>query len=571
MNNKQNNSLKGLNETKFKFSIKLKLLIIIISGLVFTTTTIAVFFVIRTKTELVKELEKRGRAETINLAFDAQYGVLTENTTSLNHLIAGRMKKSDIAYVTILSDDGTILASNNNEKYQLHGKQITSAHIGSGNLSMSSFISKNGEIFYEFTSPIITETLIGNENEKYITEDIYLFAKSKYETLRRERGIVKVGLSLRSINKKIMDTISVCALIIFVVTGVTIAISNYFITIIVKPIRKVADVAGEIAMGNFAKRVDVKSTSDEIGIMASNFNKMTAKLNNTINELKQLKTNLERKIDERTGDLQSANIKLEKANNELKALNSMKDDFIFAVSHDFRTPLTSIIGYSKTMQDSIQNEILDKMGDLGLDVETNKRFKTEMDETQEGLEIIAIEGERLARLINALLDMATLESGNVEWKDTCISLRDLVDFAFHSVSFLISEKDLKVHIQSSDDIPGLFCDRDRIMQVVVNLLSNAIKYSNHGGTISCDLKCNGRYVEFKITDTGIGIAESDLNYIFTKFKRVETTVSNKLKGTGLGLSICKEILAHYGGEIWAESELGKGSVFAFTLPIKTDK
>ena len=117
-------------------------------------------------------------------------------------------------------------------------------------------------------------------------------------------------------------------------------------------------------------------------------------------------------------------------------------------------------------------------------------------------------------------------------------------------------------------LPDIVCDNDRLIQVLINLLSNAVKFTEKGSVL-CRATRTNNDIQVSVIDTGIGIAESNKKRIFQKFRQAGDTLTDKPKGTGLGLSICKQIVEHHGGKIWVESELGKGSTFAFTLPITT--
>jgi PAS domain S-box-containing protein len=283
----------------------------------------------------------------------------------------------------------------------------------------------------------------------------------------------------------------------------------------------------------------------------------SAKLKNEIMERKQaedkirkLNQDLEERVKERTADL-------EKALDELKKLDEMKDSFLSSVSHELRTPLTSIRSFSEILL----------------------RYEDEDPATQrEFIQIINTESERLSRLINDLLDLARIEAGEMLWRESVFSLQDLIENAAKAQHQLLAQRSLRLRIYISPDLPPVLADRDRIQQVVTNLLGNAFKFSFEGGEISLvaeawDGKGAGeisQWIKVSVSDQGIGIQKGDHEIIFDRFRQVSTDASkDKPKGTGLGLPICKEILNHYGGNIWVESEKGKGSTFFFTLPAAT--
>jgi PAS domain S-box-containing protein len=263
--------------------------------------------------------------------------------------------------------------------------------------------------------------------------------------------------------------------------------------------------------------------------------------------IRRLNAELERRVNERTAAL-------EKALEELKRLDEMKDSFLSSVSHELRTPLTSIRSFS---------EIL-----LRYDREnpaTRKEF----------LQIINTESERLTRLINDLLDLSRIEAGGMVWQDAPLSMREVVEDAVRAQHQLRVEKSLPLRLEISPDLPTVHADRDRIQQVLTNLLGNAIKFSPQGGEIRISGETLGGgtsgerpgWVKVSVSDQGVGVDEKHYEIIFDRFHQIPAETSrDKPKGTGLGLAICKEVVGHYGGRIWVESEPGKGSTFSFTLP-----
>ena len=244
---------------------------------------------------------------------------------------------------------------------------------------------------------------------------------------------------------------------------------------------------------------------------------------------------------------------LQAANEKLQELDKMKDSFLSTVSHELRTPLTSIKSFA---------EILLTYDE---DKETQREF----------LNIINQESDRLTKLINDFLDLSKIEAGRMQWDDREQSLIPVIQNAIHITQALAKEKNLTVEFNTLENLPVVSCDKDRLMQVITNLVSNSIKFTPKGGKITIGVKPlmenkpddNPKTVVVSVTDTGIGIAPENHALVFEKFKQVGDTLTDKPKGTGLGLPICKEIIEHYGGKIWVESELGKGSTFAFSLPV----
>jgi PAS domain S-box-containing protein len=263
---------------------------------------------------------------------------------------------------------------------------------------------------------------------------------------------------------------------------------------------------------------------------------------------KKLNEELELRVKERTGEL-------EHAYEELKELDRMKDEFLSLVSHEFRTPLTSIMSFSEILMNYPEED------------STNQK---------EFLSIIHSESKRLTRLVNNVLDLSKIQARKMEWRFQKGDVKIILEKAIKSVKTLFAEKDLLLECDIDDELPSVIVDEDRIFQVLINLLSNAVKFTNKGGHIGIAAKLlDGEevgnaadLVHISVSDTGIGILPEDLDRIFEPFRQCGDTLNEKPRGTGLGLSICREIMHAHRGNIWAESVYGQGSTFHIVLPIK---
>lgn len=228
---------------------------------------------------------------------------------------------------------------------------------------------------------------------------------------------------------------------------------------------------------------------------------------------------------------------------QLRQLETMRKDFVANVSHELRTPLTSIKGFIETLLDGALEE-----------KETARKFLT----------IINHETERLSNLINDLLAMSKLESGQTELKLKRIKLPELVNNILLTIGNRLQEKELSLTQRLL--ALEMLADEDLLREVILNLLDNAIKYTPEGGQIQIGSHESREGIEFYIKDTGIGIPEESLSRVFERFYRVDKGRSRAMGGTGLGLAIVKHIVERHGGRLMVESELGKGSRFSFILP-----
>jgi signal transduction histidine kinase/HAMP domain-containing protein len=246
------------------------------------------------------------------------------------------------------------------------------------------------------------------------------------------------------------------------------------------------------------------------------------------------------------------------------AANEAKSTFLAGVSHELRTPLTSILGFAKIIQKRLESRIFPVVN--AHDEKTERAVR----QVSENLDIIVAEGERLTALINDVLDLAKIEAGKVEWHMQPLSVSDIIERATAATVALFERKPLELIKEVEDGLPEIVGDRDRLIQVVINLISNAVKFADQGSVTCRATQVNGEIL-ISVIDTGVGIAEADLPRVFERFTQVGDTLTDKPKGTGLGLPICKEIVEYHGGRIWVKSELGRGSDFSFTLPVKEVK
>ncbi len=259
-----------------------------------------------------------------------------------------------------------------------------------------------------------------------------------------------------------------------------------------------------------------------------------------------------------------------------KEVDRMKTEFISAVSHELRTPLTSVLGFAKLIAKTFSNEIAPELRDV------KTRTLAASRRIQDNLDIIVVEAERLTRLINDVLDISKMESGEIEWRDQTFDLIEVLRGVVEEERAAIKGKALELEIQTPDDRLLLSADLSRIRQLLYNLLTNAIKFTSKGKIALTVQKLSpGEFVHgwnaplegeggvlCVVSDTGVGIAAENMPRLFQRFQQVVTNaLTDKPTGTGLGLVICREIVGHYGGAIWAESTPGVGSAFSFTLPL----
>ena len=227
-------------------------------------------------------------------------------------------------------------------------------------------------------------------------------------------------------------------------------------------------------------------------------------------------------------------------------LDNIRKEFVANVSHELKTPITTIKSYTETLMDA------------GVDNELSLQF----------LSVINNECDRMARLVRDLLQLSNLDYQKTMWKKEEVSLAKLLKDVLLKLDFALKEKEHELILDIEDDLPDMVIDRDAIERAIINIISNSIKYTNKKGKIEISLKSLDDFIYIKVEDNGIGIPEEDQKRIFERFYRVEKGRSRDLGGTGLGLSIAKQIIEAHGGDIILESIFGKGTSVEIKLPLK---
>ena len=227
-------------------------------------------------------------------------------------------------------------------------------------------------------------------------------------------------------------------------------------------------------------------------------------------------------------------------------LDTMRKEFVADVSHELKTPITSIMGYTDTLLD----------GDY--DKETQKEF----------LQVVSSEAKRMAKLVTDLLELSRMDNNKKRVRKVSFDLGNLAKECQKKLAIEIKKKKHHVECLVTADVPPVYADKDDIQRVILNILSNSIKYTPDGGTIKIYVGFVYSDAYIKIIDNGIGIPESDLNRIFERFYRVDKSRAREMGGTGLGLSIAKEILDKNGGSIDIKSEVNKGTEVVIKIPTK---
>jgi signal transduction histidine kinase len=326
------------------------------------------------------------------------------------------------------------------------------------------------------------------------------------------------------------------------ISGTGAIVAFYIITqrVILSPIRQLRALANNVAEGNLDIRSSI-NTRDEYEKLAEAFNHMLDGLQAAQEKLRQAN----RQLDDKIIELSGRNIELFKA-------NKVKGEFLANISHEFRTPLNSIMGFAQVLRD--KPELLKE--------DKGKRYA----------ENIIVGGQRLLNMINDLLYLARAEADKIQLHIEQTTAEEICNAVITSFSEITREKNLAIALEAQQGIPAFVTDAGKIQQILENYTSNAVKFTPEGGTITLSaVMLDDKTIRFSVTDTGCGIAEQDRDKIFQKFGQLGSPLTRQTSGTGLGLAISKELADLLASQVGFESRLEKGSTFWLDIPLTLAK
>ncbi|MBR1824472.1 MAG: HAMP domain-containing histidine kinase [Ruminococcus sp.] len=327
-------------------------------------------------------------------------------------------------------------------------------------------------------------------------------------SMNNEYSAVRMVTSLTEIDNTI-KTYTLAVMVVFLtVIFIIITIGLYFAGSIVKPIRQISGIARKFAMGDFSVRIE-NNSDDEIGELCTAINHMA---------------------------------------DELSTAEAMKNEFISSVSHELRTPLTAIKGWAETL--------------MYVDGDTSP------DTMKKGVGVIVNETERLQQMVEELLDFSRMQNGHFTLQSAVMDILAELGDAVLIYSEKARKETKEIIYDEPEMLPFVFGDKNRIRQVFINVIDNAVKYSSAGDRVTIKAYESGNNVVVSVKDTGVGIKQSDLAKVKTKFYKANHT----RRGSGIGLAVADEIVSMHGGTLSIDSEgEGLGTTVTITLPAKKDK
>jgi two-component system phosphate regulon sensor histidine kinase PhoR len=574
---------------QWRITISFILVVLIIMGI------LGVYLVNSTRNSQLDSLRSQLENEARITAEASQPGFLSTDEPSGLDALAKKLGTEIETRVTIIALDGTVLGDSEEDPATMENH------------------ANRPEIVDALTTGV-------GESTRYSTtlgqRMMYVAVPISYQN--EILGVARVSLPLTAV-ENLVRQVTVSIIIAMVIATALVILAAWVIArITTRPIRRLTDASKRITSGELGQKITIEAR-DEVGELTHAFNEMSAKTKELVETISGDRTRLATILDNMTdavimidseGNISLANgaaeniFNIKEAENkplieavrdhevdelfklclktdrtqavqyessaskrylraiavpiahssvlllfqdltELRNLQTTRRDVIGNISHEFRTPLAGI----KAMVETLRDGAVD-------DKETAGEFLARIDS----------EVDHLTQLVAELTELSRIETGKAELRKEAVSLNQLVDEVIAQLSPQAERQKLSIFREFAADLPSVPADKDRVRQVIANLVHNAIKFTTAGGNITITTRALEGSVVVDITDTGIGIPKEDLARVFERFYKGDKARAGE--GTGMGLAIAKHVIEAHGGNIWVESEEGKGSTFSFSLPLQ---
>lgn len=538
--------------------------VLLISAVIISSATVIGLY-------LTKKIEKTSREDVVkrsqqlveSLAYNSEFDVLVGADDDLAKLAAGAFHDSLVVYVRIHDQEENVLYEKIRDKRLIPTKDSAQSKasiseiapgctvfhfpqiVASGSYTTAPIADPNGNSYIHLASLIMTwESDVERERLGSLETGSSSVDHGHWVTL----GHVSIGIDLGPMDKSIRETRLTILILTFLIVVLAIAITVWFVKLIIKPIETLAEVTEDISQGHLDAQINI-DRRDEIGQLATAFERMVDSLRQSRREVEDYQATLEDKIKERTEELGEAQNQLVQSE-KMSAIGQLAA----GVAHELNNPLAGILGYSQFALEKIKSRTADTVTEK--DIASFSRYLGDIEN----------QARRCKAIVQNLLKFSrsSQDSEATEF-DLGQALRETVDLLKHQLE--MKQIQAVVEIESSPQIHG---NVGKIQQVVTNLIINAMHATPQGGTITVGLRHSPTLGEFEgaveifVSDTGCGISEEIIGKIFEPF----FTTKEVGKGTGLGLSVSYGIIRDHGGEIKVTSEVGKGTTFVIILPLQ---
>lgn len=533
----------------FRRSLALKLIFYIGIILILTIGIFAYININIQKKYLIEEMQQNGVRLSQTIERSIKYEMLTARSDQIQKTLEDIGKQEGLEHIRIFDKEGKIIAADSMEEIGMFiDREAEACYVCHRERKPLKKLSTLGKI-RTFKSDKGYRVL-GIINPIYNEPKCYNSACHFHPKDQNVLGVMDILISLASFYKQIgTSRKQIIIYFLFAFLFISASTGLFIFLFINTPIRKLIEGTRKIAKGNLNYRIGIYH-SDEIGELSESFDKMTAELKKSREEIEQWNLKLKNEVKKATEKLRKTNEKLNKANRKLRELDNMKSDFMRKMEHGSRSHLAVIQSCLSLALKEYYSELNEQQKDL---IKTAERRSSMMLE-----------------LLDDILLLSYCKSTGAVYQMEPMELPDIMQKVVDDIQAQAQKKNIVIDVRIPLDFPQVLVDRKALHEVFSNLLNNAVKYTREYGAINVLARQKRDFIEIDVSDTGIGIASEDVPKIFDEFYRAPNAKSYKIEGTGLGLAIVKEIVEAHHGSLKVQSELGKGSTFTVLLP-KTEK